>query len=97
MKQSDPSHFNHIFWFCVGVFILSFTAMMALVFLKIPEINREMASNAQGFLQGTLISSAVGYLLTGSPPQTKPKLEPIVGTTTIDLSATTTTVEEPKQ
>lgn len=92
--MKDTNHFKYLFWFCVFVFVTSFTAMMALLFLEIPESNREMASNAQGFLQGSLIMSAVGFLLTGNinTGQKKPA-EP--GTTTADISATITT--DPKE
>lgn len=64
--MKDEIKFHYLFWFCVGVFVLSFFAMMALLFLDIPDSNREMASNAQGFLQGSLMMSAVGFLLTGN-------------------------------
>jgi len=89
------NHFAHLFWFCVGVFIVAFTAMMALLFMHIPEANREMASNAQGFLQGSLIMSAVGFLLTGNiNPLSKKLTDPPPGTTTINLEATATTAPD---
>lgn len=62
----DKDHFQYLFWFCVGVFLLSFIAMMSLLFFPVPETSREMAANTQGFLQGSLIMSAVGFLLTGN-------------------------------
>ena len=84
------NHFKHLFWFCVGVFIVAFSAMMALLFVHIPDANREMASNAQGFLQGSLIMSAVGFLLTGNiNTANKKPVEP--GTATIDIQATAST------
>lgn len=92
-------HFKHLFWFCAVVFLLSFSAMLALLFFEIPEANREMASNAQGFLQGSLIMSAVGFLLTGNIKVPVAKTPPTVGTTTADIniSTTTTEVEKPKE
>jgi len=64
--QHNDKFWKHLFWFCVGVFVVSFTAMMCLIFIDYPEKSREMAANTQGFLQGSLIMSAVGFLLTGS-------------------------------
>lgn len=57
---------KYLFWFCVFVFTVSFVAMMCLIYVDFPEKSREMASNTQGFLQGSLIMSAIGFLLTGS-------------------------------
>ena len=95
----ENTHFKHLFYFCVGVFIVSFSAMMALLFIEIPDSNREMASNAQGFLQGSLIMSAVGYLLTGNIKTSPSKASPAEGTTVADIniSATTTTESKPKE
>lgn len=62
----EKEHFKYLYWFCVVLTGISFVAMMSLIFIEIPERNREMASNAQGFLQGSLIMSAVGFLLTGN-------------------------------
>lgn len=93
MNQSDL-HWKYLFWFCVGLFLLSFAAMMSLLFLEIPERNREMASNAQGFLQGSLITSAIGFLLTGNINALRPKSAQPEGTTTADISATITTSDK---
>lgn len=62
----DHKKFLYLFWFCVAVFALSFIAMMAILYVPFPDKNREMASNMQGFLQGSLIMSAVGFLLSGN-------------------------------
>ncbi|RNI26642.1 hypothetical protein [Rufibacter latericius] len=80
--------FNKIYWFCVGVFTCSFLLMAALLFIEIPERNREMASNVQGFLQGSLMMSIIGWLLVGSPNQQKKKA--LEGTTSAEISATIT-------
>lgn len=93
----ENTHFKHLFYFCVGVFIVSFTAMMTLLFIEIPEANREMASNTQGFLQGSLIMSAVGFLLTGNIKTTLSKVNPTDGTTTADINISATTITEPKK
>ncbi len=97
MKDFNHTLQIHLFWFCVGVFTLSFVAMMALLFVHVPEANREMASNAQGFLQGSLMTSALGFLLTGSlSPSAKKHIDTQPGTTSIDIQATATTAPESK-
>lgn len=91
----NTNNFKYLFWFCVGVFVCSFAAMMTLLFIEIPDANREMASNAQGFLQGSLIMAAVGYLLQGSINTLQKKI-PEPGNTSIDLSLNATTKEDEK-
>lgn len=88
--MKDDTRFKYLFWFCVFVFNVSFAAMMLLLFTEIPERNREMASNAQGFLQGSLIMSAVGFLLTGNIPGSNKKPKD-AGVTTAEISASITT------
>lgn len=90
MKEEGVK-FYYLFWFTASVFFLSFVAMMLLLFVDIPERNREMASNAQGFLQGSLMMSAIGYLLSGNI--SNPKKEQKV-TTEVTQEGTTIT-EEP--
>lgn len=92
----NEKHFIYLFWFCVGVFTVSFIAMVGLIYIPFPIEHRDMASNTQGFLQGSLIMSAVGFLLTGSISSSNKKI-PIDGKTTTELNLTATTVtEEPK-
>ena len=92
--MKEINHFPYLFWFCVGIFLFAFGAMMAILFLHIPDENMQMASNAQGFLQGSLIMSAVGFLLSGNINPNKKQQEQLPGTTTIDLVATATTSPE---
>lgn len=67
MPNNSPDHkFVYLFWFCAFVFVLSFSAMMCLIYVPFPDANRDMAFGTQGFIQGSLIMSAVGFLLTGS-------------------------------
>lgn len=84
---------KHLFWFCVGVFVISFVSMMSLIFFEFPEQNREMAANTQGFLQGSLIMSAIGFLLTGNINTGTVKKDQKV-TTEVTTEGTTIT-EEP--
>lgn len=98
--MKDATKFKYLFWFCTGVFACSFGAMMLLLLYPIPPENREMASNAQGFLQGSLMMSAIGFLLTGNIYSAMGKKTPgsETGTTTTEIHASVTTepVQEPK-
>lgn len=62
-NQIDP---RYLFWFCCAVVAMGFTAMMCLIYLPYPNENRDMAFGTMGFIQGSLIVSALGFLLTGS-------------------------------
>lgn len=92
------ARFRYLFWFCAAVFLLSFSAMMLIIYVPVPESNEGMANNTQGFLQGSLIMSAIGFLLTGNI-NTTPAKKPVEGTTTAEVSATITTepTENPNQ
>jgi len=92
--MAQTNNFKHLFWFCVGVFIVSFIAMMSLIFMDFPDANREMAANTQGFLQGSLIMSAVGFLLTGNISTINKK--PSDGSKTTELNITTTEPDKPE-
>lgn len=76
--MSETLKFKYLFWFSFWVFTLSFSAMIFLLVYPIPDANREMASNAQGFLQGSLMMSAIGAVLTGNIASSlgKKKAEP---------------------
>ena len=91
--MDDKHKFLYLFWFCCGVFLLSFFAMMSLLFFPVPEVTREMAANTQGFLQGSLIMSAVGFLLTGSISTNLSKKQDLKTTTEITPDTTTITQE----
>jgi len=93
--MEDRLKFLYLFWFCCGVFILSFLAMMSLLFFPVPEQTREMAANTQGFLQGSLIMSAVGFLLTGSITTNMAKKPDIKTTTEITPEGGTLITTEP--
>lgn len=91
---APTNQFKYFYWFCAFVFLLSFAGMMSLIFVPIPEASREMASNTQGFLQGSLIMSVIGYMLTGniSASQKKPS-GPSSGNTISDGDQVTVTKE----
>lgn len=68
----EDKKFVMIFWFCVGSTGLGMFLLAAIIFLPIPKENQQTANVALGFLTGTLISGAIGYLLGGNPSAKKP-------------------------
>ncbi len=82
---------KYLFFFCVGVFTVSFVSMMALIYIDFPEKSREMAANTQGFLQGSLIMSVIGFLLTGNIGDKKNDHSKV--TTEVTSESTTVTTE----
>lgn len=68
--------------------------MVGLIYIPFPIEHRDMAANAQGFLQGSLIMSAVGFLLTGSINTSTKKPDQKI-TTEVTPTSTTVTTENP--
>ncbi len=68
----DDRKFVMIFWFCVGSTFCGLLLLAAIIFLPIPKENQQTANVALGFLTGTLITGAIGYLLGGNPSAKKP-------------------------
>lgn len=95
-SSTDQLHFKYLFWFCSGVFVLSFSAMLAILWVPMPAASREMASNSQGFIQGSLLMSVIGFVLGGTmQAAANKKITSAPGTTTVELSASTTPVIAP--
>ena len=88
-------HFNKIFWYIVGITAVAFSYVFVITFISIKETNLRFADTALGFILGTVLGSAISYLLGGSPmPPKKPTTS---GTTTAEVTANiTTTPDEPK-
>src|SRR5437764_13807160 len=89
METKDNSHFDKIFWFCCIAFFLGLVFLSALIWLPVPHENQSMANIAIGFLTGTVIVVPLSFLLGGNIPQQK-KSDTVPGTTTVELSATST-------
>lgn len=94
--MNGNSLFKHLFWFGATLTFFAFTAMMALIFIPIPVENREMALGTLGFIQGSMLTTSVGFLLTGNVGSLLGKKQPNTpdGTTTAEISATITTDSE---
>lgn len=84
----DDKKFTLIFWFCVGITTCGLILLAAIIFLPIPKENQQTANVALGFLTGTMITGAIGYLLGGNPSAKKPESQiPVSGdNTTINVA-----------
>lgn len=67
----EDKKFTMIFWFCVGSTFAGLILLAAIIFVPIPKDNQQTANVALGFLTGTLITGAIGYLLGGNPSTRK--------------------------
>lgn len=68
----EDRKFILIFWFCVFSTLAGLLLLTAIIFAPIPQQNQQTANVALGFLTGTLITGAIGYLLGGNPSTKKP-------------------------
>lgn len=69
--MDDNKKFVLIFWFCVGITTCGLVLLAAIIFLPVPQDNQQTANVALGFLTGTMITGAIGYLLGGNPSAKK--------------------------
>ena len=72
MQDIDDKKFTLVFWFCVGITSLGLLLLAAIIFIPVPKENQQTANVALGFLTGTMITGAIGYLLGGNPSSKKP-------------------------
>lgn len=87
----EDRKFVMIFWFCVGSTLAGLLLLAAIIFCSIPKENQQTANVALGFLTGTLITGAIGYLLGGNPSAKKPDAPqvPVTGSNpTVNVSQT---------
>jgi hypothetical protein len=76
----EDRKFILIFWFCVFSTLAGLLLLTAIIFVPIPPQNQQTANVALGFLTGTLITGAIGYLLGGNPSAKKPDSQvPVTG------------------
>lgn len=85
----DSIHPDKIFWFVVALVSFGCGYILLTTFLHIPKENIRFADTYQGFILGTLLTTAIGYLLVGSPGK-KGDLPNVPGTT-VDSTSTTIT------
>ncbi len=69
--EKDNTHFNKLFWFCVGCVAVGLTFLIALCFVPVPKGSERFADNCQGFFQGSIVAAAITFLLGGNIPVKK--------------------------
>lgn len=91
MADQNNPHFKELFWFCVGIVAIGFGYIFYVTIEAIPEKNQRTVDTVVGFALGSMVMSAVGYLLGGNPTQSKAKdnnnttmVEPDIDTVNID-------------
>jgi len=60
-----------IFWLVVGLISFGCCYIILTTFCTIPKDNIRFADSYQGFIVGTLITTAIGYYLVNSPTTKK--------------------------
>lgn len=91
------ANFNKLFWFVVGLVVFGLGYMVALTFIPIPKENMRFADTSIGWVQGSVVTMAISFLLGGNAAVTKKPTTPDGKTTTeVNLTATTVTDETSK-
>lgn len=73
MADQQNPHFEKIFWFCVYIITIGFGYIFYVTIAVIPDKNQRTVDTVVGFALGSMVMSAVGYLLGGNPTAQKPK------------------------
>ncbi len=71
MADQNNPHFKELFWFCVGIVLVGFGYIFYVTIAYIPKENQRTVDTVVGFALGSMVMSAVGYLLGGNPTQSK--------------------------
>lgn len=83
--------FKKIYWFLFFSTAFVFSYIILITFMHIPEKNLRFADTNQGFLLGTVIGGAFGYLVGGAViNMSKKSTTPPAGTTIADINASIT-------
>ena len=90
MEKKD----NKVFWLLAVLCALVMLYIFAITFIGIPKENVRFADTSQGFFLGTILGSIIAYYVGGTAPIAKKKEDSQPGTTTADISATVTTVND---
>lgn len=100
-ENSDNIHPDKIFWFVVGLVLFGCGYIVSTTFWHIPKENIRFADTYQGFILGTLLTTAIGYLLVGSPGKRRdittlpPGSTQETSTSSSSTTNTTTPTDEP--
>lgn len=88
------AHFDKIFWFIVGLCTYGASLTIFLIIYLPAEAAQRVADTALIFWLSTAVSGGIGYLI-GNSAKNVGKTTPD-GTTTADISISTSTTNEPK-
>lgn len=69
--MQDEQHFSKLFWFCVGAVAVGLGFLMSLCYFPIPKGSERFADNVQGFIEGSVVTAALAFLLGGNLPTKK--------------------------
>jgi hypothetical protein len=67
----ENNHSVKLFWFCVFSVAVGVAFLIALCFFPIPKGSERFADNVQGFMEGSIITAAISFLLGGNLPNGK--------------------------
>lgn len=82
--MNDNTHFNKLFYFSCGCVAIGLIFLICLCFCPIPHGSERFADNVQGFMEGSVVTAAMAFLLGGNIPA--PKKDPA---TNVQSSETT--------
>lgn len=69
--MNDESHFKMLFYFCVGMASAGILFLICLCYLPVPQGNTGLAENVEGFIEGSVVTAAISFLLGGNLPTKK--------------------------
>lgn len=96
-STSDSNHFNHVFWFIVGICAFG-GGLTVFLIIWLPEKSSErVADTALIFWLSTAVSGGIGYLLGSNAQQAKKQANETTISTPDDQSKTTLIQEPQKQ
>lgn len=91
-SQIDNTHFNKLFWYCAIFSFFGISFLMLLCFVPVPKSAERFADNVQGFIEGSVVTACIAFLLGGniplfkksSPTVTNTGDSPVVNVATVD-------------
>jgi hypothetical protein len=69
--NEETQHFNKLFWFCCINVAAGVLFLIALCYIPVPKGSERFADNVQGFIEGSIVTAAMTYLLGGNLPSKK--------------------------
>jgi len=88
--MTDDQHFNKLFYFCAALSFIGITYLVCLTYFPVPQQNKDFAENVQGFIEGSVVTAALSFLLGGNIPTKKPTSPTVVQTGDAPVNNVTT-------